>query len=125
MLNLDDSFVSRIRDRVGPAWPCTTSGSTPRSPTGCPSSRSRTCGSTTTSCRRWPGPDDGLLKPSDERTFEVLFGDGGAGIGTVGPLELQQRGLAAMINATAATATARMLLGDAFDPAPRRGLCVQ
>ena len=37
--------------------------------------------------------------------------------GTVGPLELQQRGLAAMINATAATATARMLLGDAFDPA--------
>jgi UDP-N-acetylmuramyl tripeptide synthase len=57
-----------------------------------------------------------LLKPSDERTFEVVFGDGAAGSGTVGPLELRQRGLAAMINATAATAMARMLLGDTFDP---------
>jgi UDP-N-acetylmuramyl tripeptide synthase len=62
------------------------------------------------------GPQDGLLKPSDERTFEVVFGDGAAGSGTVGPLELRQRGLAAMINATAATAMARMLLGDTFDP---------
>jgi UDP-N-acetylmuramyl tripeptide synthase len=32
----------------------------------------------------------------------------------VGPLVLKQRGLAAMINATAATSTARILLGDEF-----------
>ncbi len=34
----------------------------------------------------------------------------------VGPLELKQRGLAAMINATAATTMARMVLGSAFSP---------
>lgn len=63
-----------------------------------------------------PGPDDVLLRPTGERTFEVLIGpDGGRGI--VGPLELKQRGLAAMINATAATAMARQLLGDRFEPA--------
>jgi len=32
----------------------------------------------------------------------------------VGPLELKQRGLAAMINATAATTTAKLLLGNDF-----------
>ena len=53
-----------------------------------------------------PGADDGLLKPRDERSFEVVFGEGDS----VGPLELKQRGLAAMINATAATTTARLLL---------------
>jgi UDP-N-acetylmuramyl tripeptide synthase len=60
------------------------------------------------------GPDDGLLKPHDERSFSILFGEYGSG--AVGPLELQQRGLAAMINATAATTTARSLLGASFDP---------
>jgi UDP-N-acetylmuramyl tripeptide synthase len=59
------------------------------------------------------GPEDGLLRPLDERRFEVLFGSDGTG--TVGPVELQQRGLAAMINATAAVSTARMLLGADFD----------
>lgn len=59
------------------------------------------------------GPDDGLLHPRDERTFSVDF----AGGADVGPLELRQRGLAAMINATAAATTARMLLGADFDAA--------
>ena len=56
---------------------------------------------------------DGLLRPLDDRAFEVVFADGV----TVGPLELRQRGLAAMINATAATTTARLVLGADFDPA--------
>ena len=57
-----------------------------------------------------PGAGDGLLKPRDERSFEVVFGEGD----NVGPLELKQRGLAAMINATAATTTARLLLDGDF-----------
>ncbi len=60
------------------------------------------------------GPDDGFLKPNSQREMTVLFGRDGEG-GQVGPVELKQRGLAAMINATAATTTARMLLGSAFD----------
>ncbi|NLX00487.1 MAG: DUF1727 domain-containing protein [Actinomycetales bacterium] len=63
-----------------------------------------------------PGPGTGLLQPRDEREFDVLFQDGE----DVGPVMLRQRGLAAMINATAATTTARMLLGDAFDPSTAR-----
>lgn len=59
-----------------------------------------------------PGRSDGLLRPIDEQAFEVVFGDQ-----VLGPVVLQQRGLAAMINATAAATTARMLLGEAFDPA--------
>jgi len=62
------------------------------------------------------GDGDALLRPLDEHRFEVLLGPEGSA-GVVGPLELKQRGLAAMINATAATEMARMLLGPAFDPA--------
>lgn len=59
------------------------------------------------------GPHDALLQPVDEHELSVLFGEQGEG-GRVGPVSLRQRGLAAMINATAATATARALLGDGF-----------
>lgn len=58
-----------------------------------------------------PGPLDGLLRTIDERRFAIDF----TGAQTVGPLELRQRGLAAMINATAATTMAKRLLGDRFD----------
>lgn len=61
-------------------------------------------------------PVDALLKPVDEQRMTVLLGEHGEG-GSVGPVTLRQRGLAAMINATAATATARTLLGDDFDTA--------
>lgn len=61
------------------------------------------------------GPDDGFLRPDSPREMTILFGRDSEG-GHVGPVALKQRGLAAMINATAATTTARMLLGDAFDP---------
>ncbi len=59
------------------------------------------------------GPLDGLLRELDERDFEVTFGDGLR----IGPLRLRQRGLAAMINATAAATTARRVLGERFDVA--------
>ncbi len=59
------------------------------------------------------GAVDGLLRPLDEDRFEVVFEDGVC----VGPLHLRQRGLAAMINATAATTTARLVLGEEFDAA--------
>lgn len=62
-----------------------------------------------------PGAGDVLLRPRDERTFDILLGPGG-NVGMVGPIELRQRGLAAMINATAATGMARLLLGRDFDP---------
>ena len=63
---------------------------------------------------------DALLRPVDEQQLSVVFGEQGEG-GRVGPVSLRQRGLAAMINATAATATARALLGDGFRTAARRG----
>ncbi|MDQ2758591.1 MAG: MurT ligase domain-containing protein [Actinomycetota bacterium] len=56
-----------------------------------------------------PGDADGLLHPYDARSFSVTFG-----AQEVGPVELKQRGLAAMINATAALTTARMVLGSQF-----------
>lgn len=61
-----------------------------------------------------PTGDDGLLHPLGEHSaaFLVEFGRGPH----VGPVELRQRGLAAMINATAATTTARVVLGEEFDP---------
>ena len=122
VLNLDDSFVSRIRDRVGDGVAVRYFGVDASIADRLPELQEQDVRFEDDFVPPVAGPEDGLLKPSDERTFEVLFGDGGAGdgvagSGTVGPLELQQRGLAAMINATAATATARMLLGDAFDPA--------
>jgi UDP-N-acetylmuramyl tripeptide synthase len=56
-----------------------------------------------------PSPDDGMLHPHGPAEFSIAFGTD-----EVGPLALKQRGLAAMINATAATTTARLVLGDAF-----------
>ncbi|HRW17384.1 MAG TPA: MurT ligase domain-containing protein [Dermatophilaceae bacterium] len=58
-----------------------------------------------------PTPRDGLLHPQDARDFEIRFGEQ-----AVGPVRLHQRGLAAMINATAATTAAQALLGRDFRP---------
>ena len=58
-----------------------------------------------------PGELTGLLDVVDDRSLVVRL-DGSP----VGPLRLRQRGLAAMINATAAVTTARALLGERFDP---------
>ena len=52
-----------------------------------------------------------MLHPQGPAEFRIDFG-----AECVGPLVLKQRGLAAMINATAATTTARLVLGEAFRP---------
>lgn len=64
------------------------------------------------------GQGDGLLCPVDAHTdgtqqFTVKFTGGD----DVGPIQLRQRGLAAMMNATAATTMARSVLAHAFDAA--------
>ena len=61
------------------------------------------------------GARDGLLDPLDEERLQITFGAEGEG-GRVGPVSLRQRGLAAMINAAAATTTAKHLLGADFRP---------
>ena len=116
VLNIDDSFISRIRGRVGEGVAVRYFGVDASIADRLPEIQEQDVRFDDDFVPPKPGADDGLLKPSDERSFEVLFGEPGSGR-RVGPLELQQRGLAAMINATAATTTARMLLGDDFDPA--------
>ncbi|WP_168584024.1 Mur ligase family protein [Gephyromycinifex aptenodytis] len=64
------------------------------------------------------GAQDGLLRPEElqpdgTQRFTVEFAAGGH----VGPVQLRQRGLAAMINATAAATMARSLLGSEFNAA--------
>jgi UDP-N-acetylmuramyl tripeptide synthase len=115
VLNLDDSFVSRIRDRVADGVRVTYFGVDASIADRLPELQEQDVRFDDDFTPPVPGADDGLLKPADERSFQILFGADPAA--AVGPLELQQRGLAAMINATAATTTARALLGDAFDAA--------
>ncbi|MDF2146662.1 Mur ligase family protein [Knoellia sp. p5-6-4] len=121
VLNIDDSFISRIRDKVDDDVAVRYFGVDASIADRLPEIQEQDVRFDDDFVPPKPGPDDGLLKPGDERTFEVLFGEPGQdGDGTgqnVGPLELQQRGLAAMINATAATTAARMLLGSRFDAA--------
>jgi UDP-N-acetylmuramyl tripeptide synthase len=115
VLNLDDSFIARIRDRVGDGVEVTWFGVDASIADRLPELQEQDVRFEDDFTPPVAGPDDGLLKPVDDRSFSILFGENGSA--AVGPLELQQRGLAAMINATAATTAARALLGDAFDPA--------
>ncbi|NNM46582.1 DUF1727 domain-containing protein [Knoellia sp. DB2414S] len=114
VLNLDDSFISRIRDRVASGVSVTWFGVDESIADRLPELQEQDVRFEDDFTPPTAGPDDGLLKPHDERSFSILFGENGSA--AVGPLELQQRGLAAMINATAATTTARSLLGTCFDP---------
>ena len=115
VLNLDDSFIARSRDRVGDDVSVTWFGVDASIADRLPELQEQDVRSDDDFTPRKPGPDDGLLKPVDERVFSILFGEDGSS--AVGPVELQQRGLAAMINATAATTAARVLLGSEFDAA--------
>ena len=115
VLNLDDSFIARSRDRVAADVGVTWFGVDASIADRLPELQEQDVRSDDDFTPPEAGPDDGLLKPHDARRFSIVFGQDGSG--TVGPLELQQRGLAAMINATAATTAARALLGDEFDPA--------
>ncbi|MBW3084738.1 Lipid II isoglutaminyl synthase (glutamine-hydrolyzing) subunit MurT [Austwickia sp. TVS 96-490-7B] len=111
VLNRDDSFISRIAHREGITAAVDYFGVHPQIADRLPELLEADLRSDTDVVVPPVGGSDGLLRPQDERRMEVLFGDGV----TVGPVELRQRGLAAMINATAAVTMARQLLGTAFD----------
>ncbi|MGZ4600887.1 MurT ligase domain-containing protein [Oryzihumus sp.] len=110
VLNIDDSFVARIRDRVADGVEVRYFGVDPSISERLPELMEADVRFEDDWAAPSPTDGDGLLKPADERSFEVRFG----AEGVVGPVELRQRGLAAMINATAATTTAKMLLGADF-----------
>lgn len=110
VLNIDDSFVSRARERVAAQVQVRWFGVDPSIADRLPELQEADVRFEDDLAAPDPEPSTGLLKPLDEHRFVVRFGDGA----DVGPVELRQRGLAAMINATAATATARMLLAGDF-----------
>jgi lipid II isoglutaminyl synthase (glutamine-hydrolysing) len=110
VLNIDDSFVSRIRERIADGVAVRYFGVDPSIADRLPELMEADVRFEDDFAAPAPTDADGLLKPADERSFEVRFGE----TDSVGPVELRQRGLAAMINATAATTTARMLLDGDF-----------
>jgi len=124
VLNIDDSFVSRIAGRITGGVEVRYFGVDPSIADRLPELREADVRFEDDFAPPAPTAKDGLLKPQDDRTFEVRFGaaalgdpvsgDVAGGADNVGPLELKQRGLAAMINATAATTTAKLLLGNDF-----------
>jgi UDP-N-acetylmuramyl tripeptide synthase len=112
VLNIDDTFVSRAAERLPDALAVRYFGVHPSIAARLPELQEADVRFEGDFAPPEPTDEDGLLKPHGERRFEVRFGSE-----VVGPLELQQRGLAAMINATAAASMARAVLGTDFDPA--------
>jgi len=110
VLNIDDSFVSRIGASLGPDVQVRYFGVDPSIADRLPELQEADVRFEDDFAAPTPTDTDGLLKPRDDHVFEVRFGHSGS----VGPVTLKQRGLAAMINATAATSTAKMLLGEDF-----------
>jgi len=110
VLNIDDSYVSRIAGRVPDGVTVTYFGVDPSIADRLPELQEADVRFEDEFTPPRPTAADGLLKPHDERSFEVRFGP----TGRVGPMVLKQRGLAAMINATAATSTAKVLLANEF-----------
>jgi len=110
VLNIDDSFVSRIAGRVPDGVTVTYFGVDPSIADRLPELQEADVRFEDEFTPPRPSDADGLLKPHDERSFEVRFGH----TERVGPLVLKQRGLAAMINATAAVTTAKALLAKEF-----------
>ena len=109
VLNLNDSFVSRIAGRVPAGVKVTYFGVDPSIADRLPELQEADVRFQDDFSPPEPTAADGLLKPHDERSFEVRFG----AADRVGPMVLKQRGLAAMINAAAAVTTARALLRPA------------
>ncbi|MCH8612206.1 MurT ligase domain-containing protein [Arsenicicoccus dermatophilus] len=110
VLNRDDSFISRIDEHVGPDVTVRWFGVDPSIADRLPELQEADVRFEEADEVPPAGPSDGLLKPIDDHHFTVVFGDGH----DVGPVSLRQRGLAAMINATAATSMVRLVLGDDF-----------
>ncbi|MDO5738857.1 MAG: MurT ligase domain-containing protein [Ornithinimicrobium sp.] len=114
VLNADDTYISRIRDEVGADVRVGWFGVDPRIADRLPELQEADVRFEEVGARPCLSEQDGLLLPGDDGgSFTVRFGDGA----DVGPMTLRQRGLAAMINATAATTSARHLLGADFQPA--------
>ena len=110
VLNIDDSFVARIATRVPEGVAVTYFGVDPSIADRLPELQEADVRFEDEFTPPQPTEADGLLMPHDERSFEVRFGPAGR----VGPMVLRQRGLAAMINATAAMSTAKALLANEF-----------
>jgi len=111
VLNIDDTFVSRAAERLPAGLKVSYFGVHASIADRLPELQEADVRFEGDFTPPAPTADDGLLQPHDDRRFEVRFGDE-----VLGPLELQQRGLAAMINATAAASMARGLLRERFDP---------
>lgn len=109
VLNRDDSFVARIRPQLAEDMTVRYFGIHPEVADELPPLHEADVRFDDDFAPPHPTPTDGLLHPHGERSFSMEFGED-----SLGPVELRQRGLAAMINATAATTTARMILGEAF-----------
>ncbi|MFK5646511.1 MurT ligase domain-containing protein [Ornithinimicrobium sp. LYQ121] len=111
VLNADDSFISRVRGQLRPGVEVRWFGVDPSIADRLPELQEADVRFEGADERPQMGDHDGLLLPDDDgRALTVRF-PGGV---DVGPVTLRQRGLAAMINATAATTMARQLLGDEF-----------
>ncbi len=108
VLNRDDSFVARIREQIGERVDVAWFGVDPQvvDLLSLHETDVRFVDEIEVPAA---GDHDGLLHPVDGSSLRVDLGSQ-----RVGPLELRQRGLAAMINATAATTMARQVLGEAF-----------
>ena len=85
VLNLDDSFIARGRDRIADGVDVRYFGVDPSIADRLPELQEADVRFDDDFTAPEPGAGDGLLKPRDERSFEVVFGEGD----TVGPLELQ------------------------------------
>ncbi len=114
VLNRDDAFVARIAGDLGPGVAVRYFGVDDSIADRLPELQEQDVRFGDDFAPPPAGADDVLLRPADDRSFEILLGPSGRDV--VGPLALKQRGLAAMINATAATGMARLILGDTFDP---------
>lgn len=113
VLNADDAFVSRIAGQLAPGVGVQWFAVDPAVADRLPEIQEADVRFDDPADAPTLGDQDGLLLPHDERSFTIRF-PGGV---DVGPLSLRQRGLAAMINATAATTMARVLLGPDWDAA--------
>ncbi len=119
VLNRDDSYVNRVRHDVRPGATIGWFGldRTLAARLGELQEQDVRAGTADTGPLPPLGPADVRLVAVDDRSFRICSGPEEDPGPDVGPVTLQQRGLAAMINATAATAMARRVLGDRFDPA--------
>ncbi|MGB7448849.1 MAG: MurT ligase domain-containing protein [Ornithinimicrobium sp.] len=110
VLNADDAFVSRIgsslADRVEVRW----FGVDPAIADRLPEIQEADVRFDDPADAPEMSTDDGVLLPHDTDSFTVQYPGGN----DVGPLKLRQRGLAAMINATAACTMARVVLAADF-----------